>query len=248
MLSKTQVKYIQSLSHKKFRDEEGVFIAEGPKIVAEILKEKPSAVRYIYAVKNWHETNENLVKNIGTESLNEVSEKELEKISSLNTPNQVFAIIKKLPAKQNIDCKIQLVIALDEIQDPGNLGTIIRIADWFGIKHIICSKDCADVYNSKVVQSTMGSIIRVNVMYTDLEDFLNKQKGIEIMAAALEGIPVQKIKEGKNGVLLIGNESKGISKELLSFASTKITIPQIGKAESLNAAVATGIILSHLKL
>lgn len=248
MLSKTQVKYIQSLSHKKFRDEEGVFIAEGPKIVAEILKEKPSAVRYIYAVKNWHETNENLVKNIGTESLNEVSEKELEKISSLNTPNQVFAIIKKLPVQQNIDCKIQLVIALDEIQDPGNLGTIIRIADWFGIKHIICSKDCADVYNSKVVQSTMGSIIRVNVMYTDLEDFLNKQKGIEIMAAALEGIPVQKIKEGKNGVLLIGNESKGISKELLSFASTKITIPQIGKAESLNAAVATGIILSHLKL
>lgn len=248
MLSKTQVKYIQSLSHKKFRDEEGVFIAEGPKIVAEILKEKPSAVRYIYAVKNWHETNENLVKNIGTESLNEVSEKELEKISSLNTPNQVFAIIKKLPVQQNIDCKIQLVIALDEIQDPGNLGTIIRIADWFGIKHIICSKNCADVYNSKVVQSTMGSIIRVNVMYTDLEDFLNKQKGIEIMAAALEGIPVQKIKEGKNGVLLIGNESKGISKELLSFASTKITIPQIGKAESLNAAVATGIILSHLKL
>lgn len=248
MLSKTQVKYIQSLSHKKFRDEEGVFIAEGPKTVAEILDEKPSAVRHIYALKDWLGADRNLVKNIDAGCLTEVTEVELEKISNLSTANQVFAIVDKLPLQEDIDCKTQLVIALDGIQDPGNLGTIIRIADWFGIKHIVCSKDCADIYNPKVVQSTMGSIVRVNILYADLGNFLNKQKDIEILAAALEGMPVQKIKGLTNGVLLIGNESKGISSELLKYASEKITIPQIGKVESLNAAVATGIILSYLKL
>ena len=248
MLSKTQVKYIQSLSHKKFRDEEGVFIAEGPKIVEELLSEKPSAVRHIYALGNWMGANKNLVKKIVPECLSLISETELEKISNLNTPNQVFAILDKLPVAEDIDCKTQLIIALNGIQDPGNMGTIIRIADWFGIKHIICSKDCADVYNPKVVQSTMGSIVRVNIMYVDLEVFFNKQKNIEILAAALEGIPVQKMKGEKNGILLIGNESKGISDELFRMATKKITIPQIGKAESLNAAIATGIILSHLIL
>ena len=246
MLGKTQVKYIQSLSHKKFRDEEGAFIAEGPKIVEEIINEKPSAVRQIYALGNWMETNKNLVKKIDANCLTPISEMELERVSHLNTPNQVVAILDKRPIETDIDCTTQLVLALDGIQDPGNLGTIIRIADWFGIKHIICSADCADLYNPKVVQSTMGSIIRVNLLYTGLEDFLKKQKAVKIMAAALDGTPVQNLKGEKKGILLIGNESKGISKELLGRATNKITIPQIGKAESLNAAVATGIILSHL--
>ncbi|MBI2731108.1 MAG: RNA methyltransferase [Sphingobacteriales bacterium] len=248
MLSKTQVKYIQSLSHKKFRDEESVFIAEGPKIVSEILAERPSAVRHIYAVNEWLELNKSLVKNINGDKITSVTPAELERVSHLTTPNNVLAVVNKLDIIEDIDCLEQLVIALDGLQDPGNLGTIIRMADWFGVKHILCSMDCADVYNPKVVQSTMGSILRVNMVYTDLDKFLVKQNGIEIMAATLDGIPVQKVTGGANGVLLIGNESKGINKLLLAKATKKITIPSLGKAESLNAAVATGIILSHLVL
>jgi TrmH family RNA methyltransferase len=246
MLGKAQVKYIQSLSHKKFRDEENVFIAEGPKIAAEILQEKPYSVKHIYALEDWLSTNKNLVKNINDSVITSINEKELERISQLSTPNQVLLLVEKFKADNNIDLSKELVIMLDAIQDPGNLGTIIRIADWFGIKHIICSVDCADAYNTKVVQSTMGSIMRVNVIYQELSDYLKRQKNIRIYAAVLEGTPVQKLSGDHTGILLIGNESKGINKELLQLANKKITIPRKGNAESLNAAVATGIILSHL--
>ncbi|MBL7745420.1 MAG: RNA methyltransferase, partial [Chitinophagaceae bacterium] len=140
--------------------------------------------------------------------------------------------------------KISLV--LDTLQDPGNLGTIIRIADWFGIEQIICSPDCADVYNPKVVQSTMGSIARVKVFYTDLAEWLPVQKDIRIYAAALEGKDITNMNPLKEGLIIIGNESKGIEEEILALANERITIPKKGKAESLNAGVAAGIILSHL--
>lgn len=248
MLSKTQVKYIQSLTHKKFREEENAFIAEGPKLVKELLGEKLSSVRHIYALPEWMDENKTLLKSLQEEQLIVINQADLERISLMHTPNQVLAVVQQFGQASPVDCKNQLVLALDNIQDPGNMGTIIRIADWFGISHIICSEECADRYNPKVVQSTMGSIMRVNLSYENLSNFLAQQKDCNVFAAALEGTPVHQISKGQKGILLIGNESKGISDALMKVSNKKITIPKIGTAESLNAAVATGIILSHLLL
>ena len=165
MLGKSQAKYIQSLGQKKVRDEEGVFIAEGPKIVAELLASANAKIQQLYALPAWIKTNHQDCNGV---ELVEADEKDLEKISQLTTPNQVLAIIKKFDIPDHIQTKEAVSLVLDTIQDPGNLGTIIRIADWFGLEQIICSNDCADMYNPKVVQSTMGSIARVNVFYTDL--------------------------------------------------------------------------------
>ena len=146
----------------------------------------------------------------------------------------------------NPGIKERISLVLDAIQDPGNLGTIIRIADWFGISQIICGTGCADIYNSKVVQATMGSIARVNVFYTDLPVWLKQRSGVRIYATMLEGKDVTKMSTIKEGLIIIGNESIGIDKEVLQYSNEKISIPRKGNAESLNAAVATGIILSHL--
>ena len=240
MLSKKEVKDIQSLSHKKFRDELNLFVAEGPKIVTEIIELIPEHVEKVYAVKKWSETNHSLLQNI---NVVEVSVSELERLSQLQTPNQVIALIKKLPAKKPDASSFTLY--LDTIQDPGNFGTIIRIADWFGIKNIVCSSGCADLYNPKVVQSTMASIARVNVYYDEEGDWL-KERNVPVYAATLHGTSLAGHAKTKKGVLIIGNESKGISKQVLQYATEQITISKIGEAESLNAAVATGIILSHL--
>jgi TrmH family RNA methyltransferase len=240
MLSKKEVKDIQSLSHKKFRDELNLFVAEGPKIVTEIIELIPEHVEKVYAVEKWIETNHSLIQNI---NVVEVSVSELERLSQLQTPNQVIALIKKLPAKKPDASSFTLY--LDTIQDPGNFGTIIRIADWFGIKNIVCSSGCADLYNPKVVQSTMASIARVNVYYDEEGDWL-KERNVPVYAATLHGTSLAGHAKTKKGVLIIGNESKGISKQVLQYATEQITISKIGEAESLNAAVATGIILSHL--
>jgi TrmH family RNA methyltransferase len=140
----------------------------------------------------------------------------------------------------------EIVLALDSIRDPGNLGTIIRIADWFGLEKIICSNDTAELYNPKVVQSTMGSLARVRLFYTELEEWLREQKGTSIYATALEGEDINTMKKITGGIILVGNEARGISPQLLDMANKKITIPKKGKAESLNVAIATGIVLSHL--
>ena len=137
-------------------------------------------------------------------------------------------------------------LMLDEIKDPGNMGTIIRTADWFGVKNIICSNECVDYYNPKVVQATMGSLCRVNIIYTELEEFINKNKAIKTYAATLSGKPLSSFNKLKEGIILIGNESKGVKENLLKLVAEQITIPKQGEAESLNAAVACGIILSHL--
>lgn len=243
MLGKSQVKYIQSLGQKKVRDEEGVFIAEGPKIVAELLESAALEVSEVFALPDWINAHGTSIAGIKTTEINEI---ELAKISQLSTPNKVVAIIKKSVPNKNIATSATLSLVLDTIQDPGNLGTIIRIADWFGVKQIICSKTCADIYNSKTVQSTMGSIARVEVVYTDLAEWLKQYKNVPVYAAALEGKDVTTMKKITEGLLVIGNESKGISDEIFKLVDIKVTIPRIGKAESLNAAVATGIILSHL--
>ena len=242
MLVKSKAKYIQSLGQKKFRQQEGVFIAEGPKLVKELLTEHSGSVLEVFAVKNWIEDNGRLATNC---DLTEITEGELEKISRLTTPNQVLALVKQFTPIKPVAEKDKFILALDGIQDPGNLGTIIRIADWFGVSHIVCSEDSADRYNPKVVQSTMGSIGRVNIFYTSLSEWLAEQKNVRIYAAVLEGQDITKIESPAGGIIVIGNESKGISEEVLQFCNVSITIPQKGKAESLNAAVATGIILSH---
>lgn len=243
MLVKQRIKYIQTLGQKKFREKEGFFIAEGPKLVHELLEADVTAVKEVYALKEWIDNSLVLPANI---SIVEISEQELEKISQLTTPNLVVAIVQQFDTGNTLTAKDQITLALDKVQDPGNLGTIIRIADWFGIKQIVCSLDSADMYNPKVVQSTMGSIARVKIIYTDLKEWLAAQKNIPIYAASLQGENIASIKKINEGIIIIGNESKGISKELLKRAMIRITIPAKGKAESLNAAVATGIILSHI--
>jgi RNA methyltransferase, TrmH family len=243
MLGKSQAKYIQSLGQKKVRDEEGVFIAEGPKIVAELLASADANIVKLYALPDWISVNRSDCNGI---DIIEIDEADLAKISQMTTPNKVLAIVKKQEAPKEIVTKGTISLVLDTIQDPGNLGTIIRIADWFDIPQIICSKDCADAYNPKVIQSTMGSIIRVKILYTDLASWLNEQKDVFIYAAALKGQPVTAMKKITEGLIVIGNESKGISADIMGLVDIKITIPQKGRAESLNAAVATGIVLSHI--
>lgn len=243
MLVKQKIKYIQSLGQKKFRQQEGLFIAEGPKLVKELLEADHASVKEVFAVKDWMDDNQNVLAKTDAA---EISEIELEKISQLTTPNKVLAIVKQYSTGNTIIVKNRVALALDDIRDPGNLGTIIRIADWFGVEQIVCSDDSADVYNPKVVQSTMGSIARVKIHYTNLEEWLSSQKDVRIYAAGLEGQDITTTKKIKEGIIIIGNESKGISPAIMSLSNVKITIPRKGKAESLNAAVATGIILSHV--
>jgi RNA methyltransferase, TrmH family len=238
MISKSELKYIQSLCQKKQRITDGLFIVEGPKLVAEVL-ESDFSIKNGYATAEWLDKNKTIV------GFEEITDIELGKMSGLQTPNQVLVIchqknLKKIPNLNN-----QLSLVVDGIQDPGNLGTIIRIADWFGIKQIIASEDTVDCYSPKVIQSTMGSFIRVSCYYTDIVEFLSNNK-IPVYGALLNGTPILKLKKPTEGLLIIGNESKGIREPILPFIQHSVTIPRIGGAESLNAAVATGIILSHL--
>jgi TrmH family RNA methyltransferase len=240
MITKNQVKYIQSLGQKKWRDSEQVFIAEGPKLVNELLTAANCRIIQLYALKEWIDQ-----VRPGVE-VTEVTSDELQKISQLTTPNQVLAIAEKIKWESGVMLAGNISLALDEIQDPGNMGTIIRLADWFGVKNIFCSMNCADAYNSKVVQASMGSIARVRVEYTDLRSLLENNNDLRIYATVLNGADVTKMEKINEAIIIIGNESKGISDEVLALAKVQITIPRKGKAESLNAAVATGIILSHL--
>ena len=242
MLTKAQAKYIQNLGHKKLRDDENVFVAEGPKLVQELLQSDRVQLHSIYAEESFIRSNPAIKNHV------EVSASELERISFLTTPNQVLGIFHKPVFEGDLDLKNKISLMLDSIQDPGNLGSIVRIADWFGIETIVCSKDSADVFNPKVVQSTMGSIARINVVYVDLEEFIKKNDLPSLYATTLKGKSVYELEKINEGIIVIGNESKGISEAILNSSSHKITIPKIGKAESLNAAVATGIVLSHLTL
>src|SRR5206468_10252261 len=186
----------------------------------------------VYANESWLNENRHLYNEIV-----EITEKDLERISQLKVPNKVLAVLHQFPVRE--PASEGFSIYLDRIQDPGNFGTIIRIADWFNIKNVVCSAGCADVYNTKVVQATMASIARVNVYY-DLESNWLAKQSARIYAAVLDGNPIYNFEKIKEGVLLIGNESKGISEDFLQLQHEKITIPRQGSAESLNAAVATG--------
>jgi TrmH family RNA methyltransferase len=238
MLSKNELKYIQSLCQKKQRLEEGLFIAEGTKLVEELIQSN-YRLRKLYALEEWAQ------KYNGPVPVTTITDIELAKISSLQTPNQVLAVAEQTMPVAEPELTNQLTLVLDGIQDPGNLGTIIRIADWFGIKQVVASADTVELYNPKVIQSTMGSFIRVYFWYRSLPEFLAKAP-VPVYGALLNGKNMHNEPPVTEGLLVIGNESKGISKELLPYISHPITIPRLGGAESLNAAVAAGIIVSHL--
>jgi RNA methyltransferase, TrmH family len=242
---KSQVKYIQSLSQKKLRDEEGVFVAEGPKIVHEMLTAPNVRLKQLFATKDWVSDNASIKQQYASEII-ETDDQSLERVSLLKTPNKVTGIFFKpeFPSKPSFAGRLSIV--LDTIQDPGNLGTIIRCADWFGIENIICSEHCVDNFNPKVIQASMGSVSRVRVLYEDLETFFDHHQSIYIYATALNGTDIMKMEKLDEGFIVVGNESKGIRENIFERSHQKITIPRFGKAESLNAAIATGIILSHV--
>ena len=243
MLSKSQIKYIQSLHQKKFRVQTGAYIAEGPKIAAEVLTKVPHLVQYVAALPTWITAHADLLGGLSPDRVGEASVPELGRISALVTPNEVLLVLTQTEEPWQLP-EGAWCLALDDIQDPGNLGTIVRIADWFGVSNILCSVACAEWYNPKVIQATMGSFLRVRHMYTDLGPWLGSV-GRPVYAATLEGEPVTRLANQPPGIILVGNESRGIGPELRALATREVTIPRIGAAESLNAAVATGILLSH---
>lgn len=234
-LSKNKIKWIRSLQEKKFRESEGLYVIEGEKMVLEALATVPDQIKIVV-----HLSELNIELN-GIEGI-PCNEKELKQISSLQTPNKMLAILHK-PKGKSVNGPF--ILALDGIQDPGNMGTIIRTADWFGVDTIVCSKNTVDCYNSKVVQASMGSILRLNIQYTDLREFISEKK-LPVYGALLEGENVYDNQlEDKNLILLMGNEGSGISKDLIELITHPVTIPAFGKAESLNVSVATGILLSE---
>ena len=257
MLSKNEIKFINSLKLKKNRDAEGLFVAEGVKIVNDLLH-SGMKVKQIYSSRNFQLS----IFNYQIEVIR-IKETELKRISSLNTPNEVLAVCE-IPKYLLDPCLLakKLNLVLDTIQDPGNLGTIIRIADWFGIENIICSHETVEVYNPKVIQATMGSISRVKVHYTNLPSFMEDLKAIspevKIFGACLDGENLYSSEVSPKGFIVIGNESKGISPELMSYLTNKILIPSFAanltdlkapgsSVESLNAAIATSIICSEFR-
>jgi TrmH family RNA methyltransferase len=248
MLSKQNIKYIQSLQYKKFRDEFGVFVAEGPKVILELLQDGGFRCSALYALADWIEKLDiELIKSLYNR-LHVIQPFELEKIAHYTTPNAAVAVFEKRKQKTDTDLENQITIILDDIQDPGNLGTIIRTADWFGVKQLVCSEKTVDMYNSKVVQSTMASLGRVNVLYTDLFEWLKQKPTIKKYAAVVDkGKSLHSVEQTSGCMLMIGNESNGLSAEIMAFADELVTIPKSGKAESLNAAIATAIMLYELK-
>jgi RNA methyltransferase, TrmH family len=241
MLTKKEIQIFQSLHQKKSREEYGLFLAEGHKITKEIIEEGLLIERIITS-------NSAYVERLNHVEL--VDENTLKKISQLKTAGDIICIAK-IPNKTfNDDLTNKFVILLDDIQDPGNLGTIIRTADWFGIQHIFCSENTVDIYNPKVIQASMGSFLRVNVKYLPLVPFVESYKNqydYPVYASGMHGVSVFDEPLKSHGLLMIGNEGKGLSSALFDLSTCQITIPKLGKAESLNAAVATGILCAHIK-
>ncbi len=243
MLTKAQSKYIRSLSQQKYRKEYNLFIAEGEKIAKEWLS-TDLPINMIVTTEEWYFENRELISAHTEAELCVVKPHELSAVSSLKTANEVLLV---LPQQEqiSIDGIDDWCIALDKLQDPGNMGTVIRIADWFGVKHIIMSPDCVDVYNPKVVQAAMGGHIRVQFYEQNMAKFMDKT-AMPVYAAVLGGDSIFEFNKPEKGVILIGNESKGLDEVLVEKATHQITIPKLGGAESLNAGVSAGIITALL--
>ena len=246
MISKNQIKHIQSLHSKKNREAEGLFIIEGIKLVTEFIGQQKFAVKEVFATAEYISNQQSILE---THQINysEISLEELKKISLQTTPNQVLAIVKEYQQtiKTN-DLISSTTLFLDDIRDPGNLGTIIRIADWFGIHQVICSPNCTELYNPKTLQATMGAVLRVNVVKQNFDELLPKLKDVPIYGALLEGKNIY-TSELKHGLIIIGNEANGISNAIKQHISHPITIPAATNngSESLNAANACAIICSE---
>lgn len=245
MITKNTVKFIQSLKQQKYRNEHQLFVVEGRKMVEELLR-SPFEVNYLFATEKYlHE------HPMDTSLMELVTEVQMEQMSGQDTPPGILAVARIRKMEINSDEK--MVLALDGIANPGNMGTIIRTAEWFGIKQVVCSEDCVELWNPKVIQATMGSVFRVSAVYTDLRRFLEESKsnGKAIYGALLEGENIFK-KEGHwaGGVIVIGSESHGIRGNILPLITHPITIPRAegSMTESLNASMATGIILAEIMM
>jgi TrmH family RNA methyltransferase len=241
MLTKNQVKFITSLHDKKFRRLENAFIVEGLKMVNELLK-STMEIESVFAVKGSPFISSH-------PEATEITEAELKKISALTTPNEVLAVVR-IPEYifKPEELSSGPTLALDDVSDPGNLGTIIRVADWFGIKNIICSENSADCFAPKVIQATMGSFLRVKIFYRHLPDFFESLRpmDVKVYGTILNGENIFKTKLKKNAVIILGNESKGISKGLLPYIDYKVAIPSYSNgAESLNVSTAAAIICAE---
>ena len=238
-ISKSQLKLITSLSQKKYRQKHQLFIAEGIKVVQEMVNAAFSVER-IFCTDDFSIT-------ISEDKITRISDADLKKISNLKTPNKVLGLFKipdEKPLKKN-----GLILALDTLNDPGNLGTIIRLCDWFGITQLICSKETVDCYNQKVVQASMGSLTRVSIRYIDLEEYL-QETNLPTFIADMDGENVYKINLPKEGILILGNEANGLSENIKTLVKNKISIPRFGEiqqTESLNVATATAILLSEFR-
>lgn len=237
MVSKNQIKLITGLVQKKNRNEQQLFIAEGKKVVQELFHSDFELVQ-LYSVSD-------LNSEIPVEKITLISDNELKRISALTTPNECLGLFK-IPKSKKIEDK-GIIVALDDIRDPGNLGTIIRLCDWFGIKQLICSETTVDVFNPKVVQATMGSLTRVAVVYVDLVEALKKTK-LPVYGTFMDGESLYTINKEHEAIIVMGNESNGISSKVQELIQRRITIPRFGtlqKTESLNVATATAITLSE---
>ncbi len=238
MVSKNQIKLVKSLHQKKYRNRHNLFVAEGIKVVQELVNSD-------FKVNSLFSTDPEI--NLGTtDTIEIVAEAELKKMSALTSPNNILGVFE-IPQTQkpNFD---GWIVVLDDIRDPGNLGTIIRLCDWFGIEHLVCSSNTVDCYNPKTLQATMGSISRVNIGYTDLLTFLHNAP-VNVFGAFMEGGSVYKKDMPNSGILVMGNEANGVSKEVEAMVTQKISIPQFGKSttESLNVATATAILLNEIR-
>ena len=244
-LSKNKLKYIRSLKEKKYRAEFGTFVAEGHKMVSDLLPF--IKCQLLVATPEFLRSTD--VANV--EEVIEVNDSELAQVSFLQNPQQVLAVFYQSENVADIKIDDELVLALDGIQDPGNMGTIIRLADWYGIHHIFCSQDTVDVYNPKVVQATMGALARVNIHYTDLSDFLTRNKHLPVYGTFLDGENMYEKKITSDGIIVMGNEGNGIRPEIEKLITEKLYIPNypVGNptSESLNVAIATAIICAEFR-
>ncbi|KAA6326537.1 23S rRNA (guanosine-2'-O-)-methyltransferase RlmB [termite gut metagenome] len=245
-ISKSNIKRIRLLEQKKHRKEEGVFLAEGPKLITDL--SGTFRCRFLAATAEWLQQN----PHIPADEITEVSVEELSRCSLLTTPQQVLAIFEqpRYQLHSNIVRK-SLSLALDDVQDPGNLGTIIRIADWFGIEHVFCSSGTVDIYNPKVVQATMGAIARVKVHYVLLPELIRSLGNIPVYGTFLDGENIYTQSLSTNGVIVMGNEGKGIGKDTETFINRRLFIPSYPPeretSESLNVAVATAIVCAEFR-
>jgi rRNA methylases len=247
-LSKSKIKYIQSLKEKKYREEYNTFVAEGDKMVTDLLP--VMSCELLVATPDFLQSRLAIIANV--KEIIEVSKSDIDKASFLINPQQVIAVFERPQYTLNIDkIKDQLSLMLDGIQDPGNLGTIIRLADWYGIENIICSKDTVDVYNPKVVQATMGALARIKLHYTDLKETIEKLNNTPIYGTFLDGTDLYTTEISESGIIIMGNEGKGIRPEIAKCINKRLYIPNYPKgretSESLNVAIATAIVCSEFR-